>query len=159
SPAFAGVSPSDVFIVGDSGVLAHFDGSATESLNGLASPLYDLFGDESGDAWAVGGSIFRRHNGRWSIIVPDITDLWAVSGSSIDDVWIAGGAVALHWEGHAFTQLKAPDNVFLAAVWVSTTGHAFFPSSKGLYRADANGFTRVVEDQVTVAWGTSESDM
>ena len=169
SIALAAVSPTDVFIAGTGGLIAHSDGTTTKLLNGPNFNLTALWGDASGDAWAVGtwGTVLRRHDSRWSSVdlgmagidpvLSSRADFWAASASSLDNLWMAGGDLAVHWDGHAFTQSLAPS--WFEDVWVSPSGRALFAGGD-VYRADATGFTPVVTGiNAKSIWGTAETDL
>ena len=175
----AATSPTDVFIVGAGGLLAHSDGKTTKIFAGPTEWLQDLWSDASGAAWAVGGGqALRRENGCWSAVdigraAFDIATgigplaIYGASASNPDDLWMTSYTFAIHWDGQSFSQHVIPEGIFLDA-WVSPGGHAYFASTTGLYRADPNGFTRLDApgpsvggyiSYVTAVWGTSDTDL
>ena len=119
--AVSGVSPSDVWAVGDtsadSGLLQplieHWNGNKWASVSaptvqGLDTILYGVWARAAGDAWAVGSAtsrstpprmVIERWNGtKWKLastpyVTPGRKVLSAVSGTAGDDVWATGHTV------------------------------------------------------------------
>ena len=165
----AAVSPTNWFSVGWGGGFIGSDGVNWWWLSGPTWDVYDMFGDASGAAWAVGGAVYRREAGRWSVVnlgAAGIDPLlnwnasfWSISGTNIDDVWLAGGDIAVHWDGTNFTQMVAPDGyAFFDDVWVTAQGRAFLASAQGLYAGDVVGLRRIADGGSSI-WGSSETDI
>ncbi len=116
-----GASASDVWAVGDDGVL-HYDGSIWTVESSEHKRLRAVSG-KGGAIWVVGekGAIFERAGGGWVARAPaggasDALYL-GVAVQSSSDVWITGAAAnsgappVLHFDGSAFSSLqcKSPD--------------------------------------------------
>jgi len=105
-----GSSSSDVFMVGDSGTILHYDGSIWSSMNsGTTGYLSGVWGTSSSDVFAVGGggTIIHYDGTSWSQMNSGtshgLNDVWGVSSS---DVFVVGtGSTAytsstiLHYDG------------------------------------------------------------
>lgn len=111
----AGVSSNDIWVVGDRGVIRHWDGNAwtapssdlgTNTLNGVwaTSPT---------SAWAVGayGTILNWNGTTWSKVDQKLTSelLTAVWAANPADVWVTGGNGALlHFDGRTWANVENP---------------------------------------------------
>ncbi|MEK6606576.1 MAG: hypothetical protein AABZ30_02845 [Myxococcota bacterium] len=98
-----GTAIDDVFIVGEGGVIVHFDGvNFTQMSSGTADRLITVYGRGSDDVWAVGGlgsGVVLRYDGKtWASVGPagvgGLMGLWTGPGS---DVVVSGfyGVVAV----------------------------------------------------------------
>ena len=107
-----GSSGSDVFAVGNSGSIFHYDGIAwsavasptTENLNGI-------WGSSATDAFAVGdnGTILQYDGLNW-LTIPSVTtnNLNRVWGNSDSDVFVVGDAgTILHYDGSSWTAMAS----------------------------------------------------
>ena len=64
-----GTNGSDIFAVGRSGIIPHYDGSAWNSMNSdTTKELYGVWGTDSNDVFAVGesGTILHYDGSIWS---------------------------------------------------------------------------------------------
>ena len=101
-------SPTDVFAVGENGLILHFDGNSdklwTPMISGTTAYLFDVWGSSSSDVFAVGVSydsttkqskpVILHYNGTsWSEIDTGMTvgSLNGVWGSASNDVFVVGG--------------------------------------------------------------------
>jgi hypothetical protein len=106
-----GSSPSDMWAVGNHGTVLHFDGSVvTTSLRTLAD-FRDVWGTGPADVWVVGtGGTVVHYDGTGSPEIASGTsaELTAVFTAAPNDVWIAGGATLLHWDGTSMMPVPVP---------------------------------------------------
>jgi hypothetical protein len=98
-----GSSGDDVFAVGDSGTILHFDGSTWNPMSsGTEEPLNDVWGNSATRVFAVGesGTILRYNGTNWTSLNSGTTqNLKGVWGSSATDVYVVGsGGAILHYE-------------------------------------------------------------
>lgn len=117
------LGPDDVWIVGEQGVILHWDGAALDEVpSGLAPEvkLFGVWGVSHDDLWAVGGvpdqsSTVLRWDGTAWAPVPDAPRVgdgrlggtwYKVWGSAPDDVYLCGqlGTLA-HWDGARFERI------------------------------------------------------
>ena len=100
--ALWGLAERNIWAVGDSGAIHHFDGRwsvAAERAPGLPS-LYDVWGNARDDVWATGwGTILHFDGRRWSPIEsPAVEGIFGVVGTGAHDVWAVGKhGVILHY--------------------------------------------------------------
>lgn len=102
-----GSSSSDVYVVGEGGMIFHGvgDGSWSEQNSGVFNVLYGIWGHGSADIYVVGRSGTILHstgNGKWTAQASGTTaHLFAVWGSGSNDVYAVGsGGTILHSTGN-----------------------------------------------------------
>lgn len=130
-----GFGPEDVFVVGNDGVVLHWDGTRwQEQSTPTRAPLWGVWGAARDDVWAVGGT---------------------GTGS--------GRAVMLHFDGTAWTEVPLPGlttgNVFaLYKVWGLDAANVWAVGQQGVvlrydgasWREEASG----APDDLISVWGT-----
>lgn len=148
---FWGSSPSDVWTIGASGRIFHWNGSEWAYVpSGTTAALFAVWGSSSDDVWAVGtrGTVLRWNGERWSSVASGTSaELLSIWGSSPSDVWAVGAlgtdGIILHWDGKAWsrrstgadlrsTTLKSVSGAGSGAVW--TAGSSL--DGTGLFRWD-----------------------
>ncbi len=129
-----GAAPNDIFAVGGSGIVRHFDGNTWSGMqSGTMQTLLAVWGFSPADVYAVGfnpesfgnpaaprGIILHFDGTAWSEVVHGQTDTFFrdVWGTAPDDVFVVGGiegfgtpGVILHYDGASWTQqLLITDN-------------------------------------------------
>lgn len=100
-------APSDAWVVGDAGAIAHWNGTAWAKVPAPFAIYSGVWGASGADAWAVGRScnmqncIAHWDGTAWTLDTTLITlfpsVLTAVWGTSASDVW----AIGSHWTGTA----------------------------------------------------------
>jgi hypothetical protein len=107
-----GSGVDDVWAVGGSGSIRHWDGSTwTPVASGTSSDLTGVSGHGAADVWAVGpaGTVVNWNGASWgSVAEGSIGPLSAVWGRAPDDVWTGG---PLHWNGRAWTAPSDDSNI------------------------------------------------
>ncbi|HEX9128783.1 MAG TPA: invasin domain 3-containing protein, partial [Gemmatimonadaceae bacterium] len=91
-----GSSASDVWAVGNSGAIRHYNGTIWSGVSsGTSQSLMGVWGTSASDVWAVGGAsgtILHYNGTSWSSLLergqPGI--LYGVWGGSASDVWVVG---------------------------------------------------------------------
>jgi hypothetical protein len=101
------VSASDVFAVGDAGVIIRRQGGAwTVMTSPTTENLRGVWAASSTDAWAVGsnGAIVHYDGASWTPYTgAGNGNLAAVWGSGASDVWAVGPGVTVHWDGTSWS--------------------------------------------------------
>lgn len=126
-----GFSGSDVYAVGDAGLILHYDGAAwTRIESGTTQPLFGLWGASGDDVWIVGGNIagaagsavVLRGNARGfapvqlpAELVPNA--LFKVHGFSAADVIMVGSDGVVRWDGAAWSRDAMPATAPLFSTW------------------------------------------
>ncbi|MFT5430721.1 MAG: hypothetical protein ACI9OJ_001397 [Myxococcota bacterium] len=113
--ALWGFSDSDVWAVGPSGGLTHYNGGNWSIQAPPANvDLYGIWGSAPDDIWAVGadGTTARFNGSSWTAdkIVGANADLRAVWGSDPNNVWAVGASWSgtWHFDGTQWTKTTAP---------------------------------------------------
>lgn len=120
--------PDDVWIVGQCGVLLHYDGT---ELQRVPLPVgaceeqnfHGIWGTGPDDLWIVGGlgHVWHFTGGTLQTLDTGVTSsLASISGSSRDRFYVAGEqGVLLLWEGQSFRRVSVPDPAAdLRRVWL-----------------------------------------
>jgi len=100
-----GSSDNDVFAVGFSGTILHYNGSAWRTVtSGIAPDLYAVWGSSDSDVFAVGdlATVLHYDGNTWSRMRGSISStypLHGVWGSSGNDVFAVGNETILHHPG------------------------------------------------------------
>jgi hypothetical protein len=118
----SGTVESDVWAVGVSGTILHWDGSAWSSVSsGTTNSLRGVWGSWETDVWAVGdgGTILHWDGTAWTSVSSGTTDnLAGIWGSGESDVWAVGsGGTILHWDGSAWMRVSSGTTNGLSGVW------------------------------------------
>jgi len=128
--------PDDVFMVGEAGRIAHWDGSAiTEMTSPTTSVLFGVWGASPTDVWAVGGDpfgmgdtdvILHYDGSAWtaaSVPMPEGVAFFKVWGTSANDVWAVGqrGQI-VHYDGSAWSHVASPTTSPLFTVAGNASG-------------------------------------
>ncbi|NUP06266.1 MAG: hypothetical protein HOW73_09430 [Polyangiaceae bacterium] len=112
--ALWGSGPGDVFALGPHNSIYHFDGRRWSRMvvprDGYPSALFGFAADK---VFAVGEQILTYDGTVWSATPnpPGVTDLWALWGSSRDDVWAVGASGAIvHYDGKNWVRKHPPES-------------------------------------------------
>lgn len=128
-----GSSATNVFAVGYGGGIVHYDGSRwTTVREGMVDPpgerwLWDVWGTPDGEFFAVGSEVLHFSGGTWSRMPMPKGHFFGVWGSSASDVFAVGsGGVIIHYDGTAWTRMKAPPrDGDLLGVWGNSPQDVF----------------------------------
>lgn len=122
-----GAAPDDVFVVGNDGIILHFDGREWTPQPGPRGEHYGGVWGHSGEVFVVGmqapeGGIVRHYDGRsWSLQpTPPTVFLSGLWGSAPDDVFSVGaeGSI-LHFDGERWRAQPSGTTQTLHGVWGS----------------------------------------
>ncbi len=131
--------PDDVFMVGEAGRIAHWDGSAiTPMTSPTTAVLFGVWGSSPTDVWAVGGDPFGmddtdlilHYDGtEWtvaSVPMPEGVAFFKVWGAAADDVWVVGqrGQI-VHFDGAAWSRVASPTTSPLFTVSGNASGEVW----------------------------------
>jgi hypothetical protein len=164
-----GASPTNVYVVGSTGVTQHYDGNLWSVVYQSTSNL-DLHGvwvDSAGDVFAGGeGQLVQctapctQMTSFTNLSVPPT--IMGVCGSSSQNVYAVGNdqnnnGYLYGWSGSSWTQLSSTTNIVQSsACWVNPTdGTLFIAGQSYVWRFSSGGFTQEpVSDYQT--WTVSE---
>jgi len=130
-----GSDSKNIFAVGASHEILHFDGNAWSTMLNEAPYLHSIWGTSDTNVFAVGlnGVILHYDGSVWSQMRTGVDEvLLSVHGSSSKNVFVAGQSVVLHFDGTEWSQVdNVPESLFFSAVWVASGGDAFFGCGEG----------------------------
>ncbi len=166
-----GASPSDVFAVGEGGIVLHYNGNAWYPQQSTTSArFYSVWGASGRDVFAVGdrGVVIQDDGTRWRAdrISATLSDLRAVWGTSPTDVFAVGedGAI-LHYDGTHWWPQRSKTTSGLTAVWGLSATQVYAAGASGtVLRYDGSSWqpfsTRLPGTyNVLGIWGTSAHDL
>jgi hypothetical protein len=179
-----GSSGTDVFAVGLSGTILHYDGSAWTKMTIPPSvsscTVVDVWGTSATDVFAtMGGSyacggILHYNGSAWSISgqipVPDSEDvypLYALWGNESSNVYAAGqDGIVAHFDGADWSAVQLSNGMCaeppLQAIWGSSGSDIYAVDDYGTiqhYNGSAWTPTKVGDELLTGVWGSSANDV
>jgi hypothetical protein len=103
-----GGGPNDVWAVQQSDPMFHFAGSWTAVPSGAATAQDAVFETvwmpRPGEAWAAGWAVYHFEGLAWVRVPVPLGAFWKRAwGRATDDLWIAGDAGIIHWDGTSWT--------------------------------------------------------
>ena len=128
-----GSAASDVWAVGFSGRVLHWDGRKWSSVpSGNTANLYGLWGASKNDIWTggAGGVILHRNGGSFAqeSVPVGAPGIFGLFGTGINDVWAVGtggGNTILHRTGGSWTNSYMGYPVISQKGWASGTADAW----------------------------------
>ena len=143
--AIHGTADDNVWVVGRSGFVAHYDGadwSAVES--GTNEIIVDVWATTSDQVWMIGDEGVRRFDGTSVVVEPAWPDgpMNAIWASGPDDVRIVANEETFVWNGRSFGVQSVSNSGRLTAVWGKGTSRVWALGHNG---DDRPGFAKFVE--------------
>ena len=118
-----GSGPTDVFVVGDTGTIIHYDGTGWHTMaSGTRRALRKVWGTSANSVYAVGdaGTMLRYDGVIWTTIPSDTTKTnYAVWGNSASDIYVVQSGGLIHYNGATWSRVAefdVRDNV-LYDIW------------------------------------------
>jgi hypothetical protein len=164
-----GTSKTDVWAVGDKGVIVHYDGHEWTSYeSGTDLCLRSVYGFGKDDVWIVGGEsrnssnddvlaedergIILHFDGQsWSEVTNDeIGPLKAIWGLSSNEIYVGGRdlgkegqGLLMHYNGDVWERLDLQDSKFYSCrdLWGSDDGRIWMATGKEVLHFDNSGWT------------------
>lgn len=163
-------SVSDVWIVGEAGIILHYDGSRwTQQASGVDVTLFDVWGTSSTNVWAVGarGTVLQFNGTAWNpVTVGAVGDTFsAIHGSSADDIWIAGfdeaDNLVMHWNGSAWSESYriAVTDFRFNRIWAASPSDVWVAEQIGYHWNGLNWSLISDHSELFSLWGSSSSDV
>lgn len=178
-----GTSGMDVFTVGDSGTVLHYNGmkwtpmsdgsilspynTQTDSVSKVtAKNLWGVWGSSGNDVFVTGfsGTIVRYDGINWTImnsgVINGLTSVWGTSGKDVFTVGSFG--TILHYDGTNWNALSS-GLAGLSAIW-GTSGENIYAVGQSGIILNYNGFFWLPMSSGTTRflnaiWGTSETNI
>jgi hypothetical protein len=162
-----GTSPSNIFAVGLSGTILHWNGTTwTSQVSGTNQNLNGVWGPSPTDVFAVGGggTILRWDGSSWGAQSSGTTQqLNRVWGTSPADVFVTGAAgTILHWDGASWAEIASTGQL-LTGLWGTSPTNVYAVTeigTAGILRYDGSAWTTQVSGSGLIGvWGTSPTDV
>ena len=117
--AMHGFSENNIWVAGDNGAVARFDGNTWTVLRDGGEAFDDVWGADPQSVWAVGlGRVLHFDGSEWSDRThPDMIHTRGVWGADAQNVWFADQSGVFHFDGTSITPAVAPTTSGYAAVW------------------------------------------
>jgi hypothetical protein len=163
-----GVTSTDVFAIGNSGTIIHYDGSKWASMSSnTTDDLHSIWGATGTDVFAVGssGTIIHYDGSTWSSISSNTTnDLHSVWGATGTDVFAAGSSgIILHYDGSTWSSISSNTTNDLHSIWGVTSTDVFAVGSSGMIiHYDGSTWALMssnTTDDLHSIWGTTGTDV
>jgi hypothetical protein len=163
-----GSSSNDVFAVGESGTILHYDGNSWNVMSsGTTDDLYGVWGSSWDDVFAVGesGTILHYDGVSWSEMARDSTGWLAeVWGSSGSDVFAVGDeGTILHYDGVSWSAMNSGTTDGLSGVWGGGRYDVFAVGDPGtILHYDGTSWTAMSSGtafSLHDVWGSSGRDV
>ncbi|MCD4750263.1 MAG: hypothetical protein K8R59_12905 [Thermoanaerobaculales bacterium] len=163
-----GAASDDVFVVGLSGAILHFDGSTWQVVHKDGPTLYSVWGDSGSNVFVVGsGGVILHYDGAaWSPMASGVgVDLVAVHGTSSSNVFAVGTAgTVIRYDGAEWSRIDGglPPADF-TTVWVASADDAFVAGGGGFIgRFNGRGWSSMLSgtaDQILDLVGVSAEEV
>ena len=128
-----GSSGSNIFVVGDNGLIIHYDGAAWSAMgSNTIADLSSVWGTSGDNVFAAGvygfGGVVLHYDGRgWSSVGEG--PVKAIWGSSANDVWAVGpehgvvGGTILHFDGVMWSEVESDIEIDSEEIWGSSASN------------------------------------
>lgn len=162
--AMWGSAPNDIFAVGASGTIQHYDGSFWSPMtSNTSSTLRAVWGSASNDVFAVGENVYTRWNGvSWTAtaLSEAYISLWGSATDNVYAVTESGGV--RRWNGSTWTTPFSP-TVSMWAVWGTSANNVFVVGQNGTivhYNGSAwTGQSSSTTSFLRSVWGSGPLDV
>lgn len=132
-----GTNPADVFAVGESGTILHYDGGSWNSMaSGVSGILFSVWGSSSTDVFAVGetGLICHYNGDSWSSMssgtVRQLRGVWGTDNECVFAVGYSG--TILHYDGVSWSQMDNTTSSHLTSIWGTSSSDVFAAGNNGV---------------------------
>jgi hypothetical protein len=163
-----GISGINVYVVGDSGLIIHYDGSTWSEMNsGTTNDLWGVWGISEMNIFTVGhqGTILHYNGSMWYTMNSNTTEnLYGIWGSSESDIFAVGySGTILHYNGSAWTEMNSTTSESLLDIWGRLGMDVFAVGASGII-LHYDGNTWFAMDSGTSnllwsIWGTPATDI
>lgn len=165
-----GSSASNVFAVGDSGVVLRYNGTSWSRMTtGTTAQLNRVWGSGASDVYAATatGRLLRYNGTAWSFVsgVQAAGALASVWGTAANNVYAVGAeGTVFRYNGTTWSRIRLPTRQPLYAVWGSGASNVFVGGGDGaLYRYDGTNWipekAKNGTSHIQGLWGASSTDV
>jgi hypothetical protein len=131
-----GSNDTDVFAVGSSGTIVHYDGSKWSLMSsGITNDLYSVWGTDGRHVFAVGsfGTIIHYDGSQWSLMSGGITnDLYGIWGTDGRHVFAVGSSgTIMRYDGSTWSLMGTGTSSDFSSIWGVTSANVFAVGKSG----------------------------
>ncbi len=179
-----GSSATDVFAVGENGMILHYEGVEwTKMKSPTTEHLYGVWGSSPTNVYAVGasGTILHYNGLTWSADVESGTTEWlrAIWGTGSNDIYSVGDSgTILYYDGVSWSGMQSNSTAWLLGIWGTSGGNiyavgGFYDGVGGWFSPnswdggvilyyDGTIWSEIktdIDSRLFSIWGSSESDI
>ncbi len=152
-----GTSGTDVYVVGDSGIIIHYDGSTWSGMDsGTTNDLWSIWGTSAMNIFAVGhqGTILHYDGSSWSAMNSGTSEnLYGIWGSSGGDIFTVGySGIILYYDGTMWTPMNSTVSEPLFGVWGSSGNVYAVGPSNIILRYDGTTWSEMDSGTTGLLW-------
>jgi long-subunit fatty acid transport protein len=164
-----GTASNDLFSVGDSGVILHFDGHTwTQMESHTTEDLVDVLGFSSTDVYAVSrnGSFLHYNGSQWSVTALPFNPerIW---GLDADDLFAIGwnSGTIWHYDGASWSEMASGTTNDLDGIWGTSSTDIYAVGDEGIVlHFDGNDWSEMrradtANNYLFSVWGSSPQDV
>lgn len=158
-----GTSASDVWTVGENGVILRWNGASWTQATALAGTtgLNAVWGSGARDVWFAGdGGLLIHFDGTTftaSTLSPAVGTVYGLWGSGASDIWAATTSGAYHYDGSSWAPKLGPAGTNVTAVWGSGASDVWFFEGSAIDHWDGSAFTQLPLPAPASIYGVSGS--
>jgi hypothetical protein len=166
--AIWGVDGSNIYAVGDSGTIIHYDGSSWSSMSsGTTAGLNAIWGADNNNIYAAGdsGTVIRYNGSSWTAMSSGTaTGLNAIWGADNTNIYAAGASgTIIRYNGSSWSSMSGGTDVDLYSIWGTGSTHIFAAGGSGvILNYDGAAFNPMARDTVSdlySIWGLTSSNI
>ena len=158
-----GVDANQVWLVHDSGIHRYLSGSWEAITAPVTAEWAAALALSTGEVWVLGDGVdqlYRWTGTDWSALDPPDQEYRHITGSSAQDLWLAGRTRVAHWNGTIWSEHDAPFRVST----IAASGSEVWIASHAGQRAFWNGASWTPTQSSTLAnlediWGLACDDV
>ncbi|MBF0497109.1 MAG: WD40 repeat domain-containing protein, partial [Deltaproteobacteria bacterium] len=160
-----GSSGTDVFAVGDDGVILHYNGSGWDMSSRSLYQFSGVWGSSGTGVLAVGtmlssGTVLRYDGSTWSKMTSWGYPLSSIWGSSATDIFAGGFNTILHYNGSNWTNMydSSQSNDYFLSVWGSSGTDVFAAGARSVQHYNGTAWTAMsipTSNTLRGLWGSS----
>ncbi|MBF0508317.1 MAG: hypothetical protein HQK57_05250 [Deltaproteobacteria bacterium] len=165
-----GNSGTDVFAVGDDGVILHYDGSGWGISSRVLYQFAGVWGTSGTNVLTVGtllssSGVVQRYDGStWSSMTSWGYPLSCIWGSSATDIFAGGFNTILHYNGSGWTNMydSSQSNDYFLSVWGSSGTDVFAAGARSIQHYNGTAWTAMsipTSNTLRGLWGSSGTNV
>jgi hypothetical protein len=136
-----GFSSTDIYAVGDNGLIIHYNGVKwTLMTSPTSNTLRHVWGAATNDVYAIGvdNTVIHYDGASWRLASHPAMEPYGIWGAAANDIWIVGyHDILLHYDGSSWTKLNLAWGCYFTAVSGTASNNVYVT---GGYNTTGAGF-------------------